>query len=86
MQANRQIKEIIGSNIQRQRLAKDMSRRTLAEKVGVDQMLVYKWERGLHRPADHNLAAVAVKLGRELAWFYVDRGPFDATKNGKKAA
>ncbi len=72
MQTTRQIKQVIGSNVQQLRREKGMSRRLFAEALGVDSMVVYKWERGLHRPNDLILALLAHFGDREPGWFYTD--------------
>lgn len=78
MQANRQIKQVVGSNIETARNAKGLTRRALAEKIGVDQGQVFKWERGLHRPVDASMTALSAALGRDVAWFYVDHAAVSA--------
>lgn len=72
MQAPRQIKEIVGSNIRAARSERGLSRRAFGDLIGVDQMLVYKWEKELHRPNDENLAALAEEMDVDLSWFYTD--------------
>jgi transcriptional regulator with XRE-family HTH domain len=72
MQAPRHIKEIVASNIASERERLGLSRRAFGQLIDADQMLVYKWERGLHRPSDENMAALAEKTGRDLSWFYTD--------------
>lgn len=72
MQAPRQIKQIIASNIASERERLGLSRRAFGDLIDADQMLVYKWERGLHRPGDENLAALARELERDVSWFYTD--------------
>jgi transcriptional regulator with XRE-family HTH domain len=79
MQAPPQIKEIVGRNIRSARDALKLSRRAFGELVGVDQMLVYKWENGQHRPSDQNLAALAKATGHEIAWFYTDHHSLEPT-------
>jgi transcriptional regulator with XRE-family HTH domain len=74
MQVDRQIRQIIGDNIAALRKEKGLSRRAFGDALGVDQMLVYKWERGVHRPNDVNLAALAAYSGHGPAWFYTDHG------------
>lgn len=73
MQAPLQIKQVVGQNIATARATLGLSRRAFSELVGVDQMLVYKWERGQHRPNDDNLASLASVTNRDVSWFYVDR-------------
>ena len=70
MQVPLHIKQVVGANIARARADLGLSRRAFGDLIGVDQMLVYKWERGDHRPNDENLAALAEALGRDIAWFY----------------
>lgn len=74
MQVTRQIRQIVGENILARRTEMKLSRRDLALKLGVDQGVIYKWERGLHRPSEQNLGQLAIELDRDVFWFYVDRG------------
>lgn len=72
MQGTRQIKQIVGENIRARRDAIGLSRRALGIKIDVDQNLIYKWERGQHRPTDENLSALSVELGTDIGWLYTD--------------
>lgn len=72
MQATPQIKQIIGANIKALRKAKGLTRRALADLIDADQMLIYKWERGMHRPADENLSALAIALHVDMAYLLTD--------------
>lgn len=68
-----QIKQIVGENIARRRAELELTRRALGTKAGgIDATSIYKWERGLHRPADESLAALASALGRDVAWFFAE--------------
>lgn len=78
MQAPLQIKQVVGLNIAAARADLNESRRAFGERIGVDQMLVYKWERGLHHPSAENMAALAVATRRDVSWFYVNRERKDA--------
>jgi len=71
-QVTGQIRTTVAGNIRAARLAADLTQRRLAEAMGVDQMLVSKWERGLHSPSEENFAALAEALRRDRAWFYMD--------------
>lgn len=71
-QETRQIKQLIGANI---RLARKLAGKTqlqLASTLEVDPIQVSRWERGLHRPSDGRVVALAQVLGQEPVWFYVD--------------
>jgi transcriptional regulator with XRE-family HTH domain len=74
-QPPRQIKDIVGANIRSARLARELTQSQVARHVGVESMAVSRWERGLVRPSDTNLQAVADILGRDPAWFFRDREP-----------
>ena len=74
-QPARQIKQVVGGNIADARKAKDLTQSQLARRVGVESMAVSRWERGLVRPSDANLQAVAQALGRDFVWFFRDREP-----------
>jgi len=78
MQAPLQIKEIVAQNIGASRAALGLTRKAFGELVDADPMLVYKWEKGLHRPNDDNLARLASCLKREIAWFYTDHSHAEA--------
>lgn len=71
-QAPSRFATLVGQNIKAARLSCDLTQRLLAERVGVDAMLVSKWERGRHRPNDQNLALIAEQTNRDLAWFYAE--------------
>jgi transcriptional regulator with XRE-family HTH domain len=66
---------ILAANILRARLSAGLTQRALAEQLNVDQMLVSKWERGIHRPSDENLAALSTALGLTVAWLYTEHPP-----------
>lgn len=57
-----------GRNIARARRALGMSQVDLAQRVGVCQQALSKWEGGVHAPNDRNRVALAAALGR---------GPYD---------
>lgn len=84
-QASSGIGPTVARNIRDGRLAAALTQRQVAEKIGVDAMLVSKWERGRHRPNDENLAALAQMLGREIVWFYTDHSR-TSNGNGRKAS
>jgi transcriptional regulator with XRE-family HTH domain len=62
----------LARNVRDARTAANLSQRKLAEKLDTDSSLVSKWERGVHRPSDENVAEMAEKLHIELDWFYTD--------------
>lgn len=72
MQGPGTLKRIAAANICFVRSSRGLSRRALAEAIGVDAMLVYKWERGLHLPNQRNLAALARFGDVHEAWFLTD--------------
>lgn len=67
------IKSIIGANVKLAREELEWTQLQLASRIGVDPMVVSRWERGKNRPSDGYLAAAAIALGRPQAWFFVDR-------------
>jgi len=75
MQTAPQLKQTVGINIAAVRSELRLSRRAFGDLVGVDQMLIYKWERGLNGPSRENLIALAAATGRDPSWFYADHGP-----------
>jgi transcriptional regulator with XRE-family HTH domain len=74
-QPSRQIKHVVGANIAQERNARKLTQSQLARRVGVESMAVSRWERGVVRPSDANLQAVADALGRDFVWFFRDRTP-----------
>lgn len=69
-QAPRHIPTVVGGNIRLGRLANDLTQGDLARVLGVDAFQVSRWERGLHRPSDDTLFAIADALGRDFVWFF----------------
>jgi transcriptional regulator with XRE-family HTH domain len=72
MQTTRQIKQIIGENIRARRDALGLSRRELGRRIDADQTMIYKWEKGMHRPEDRYLEALVPELGVDYAWLVTD--------------
>lgn len=63
----------VGANIKAAREAMGLTQRQLADLVnGVDSMAVSRWERGMHRPTDDNLFALADVLDQDPGWFYAE--------------
>ncbi len=74
--ASRSLAATVGDNIRRCRLAAGFTQHDLAVKLGSsDAMAVSRWERGVHRPNEENLVALAELLGRDVAWFYSESSP-----------
>lgn len=71
-QATSEIVTTVARNIRMSRAASGLTQRQVAEEIGVDSMLLSKWERAKHRPLDRNLAELARIFGRDIAWFYTD--------------
>lgn len=71
-QGTGQISTTLARNIRAARESADLTQRELAEHLDVDSVLVSKWERARHRPNNANLAAIAQRFGRDVAWFYTD--------------
>lgn len=55
------------------RCARSMSQAELAERLGVSQPLVGKWEAALSAPDEEQVARLAAVLAVQPAFFYVDR-------------
>lgn len=71
--ASRSLATILGANIRAARVRRGLTQGALASAVGVsDLMVVSKWERGVYRPSDENLLALARELGHPLPWFVTD--------------
>jgi transcriptional regulator with XRE-family HTH domain len=72
MQIIRQIKQIVGENIRVRRDELGLTRRELGRRIDADQTMIYKWEKGLHRPEDRYLSVLSLELGVDLAWLLTD--------------
>lgn len=48
------------------RESKLLSRRELAEKVGVSDMAIYRWEKGKYRPSMASLRKLVEVFGQEV--------------------
>ena len=62
----------LAGNIRAARDDAELTQRQLAQRIDVAQMLVSNWERGVNRPSDPNLFALAEALGVSVAWFYTE--------------
>lgn len=66
----------VGARIRYARQSMGMTQHELAVALGSgDAMKVSRWERGVHLPEGDSLVALAVVLGREPAWFYMQGEP-----------
>lgn len=70
----RNLAHIVGSNLRAAREALDLTQRELALRLGgkTDGQRISDWERGVNRPSDLSLVALADALQRDVAWFYTD--------------
>ena len=59
----------IGVRVAEIRTSRDQTQREVAAVVGVDTLAVSRWERGVTRPTDANLAALSVWADRPMEWF-----------------
>lgn len=71
-QVSGHIKSTIGANVKWAREARGWTQLQLASRIGVDPVVISRWERGKNRPSDAYLAAAAIALDRPEDWFYVD--------------
>lgn len=55
------------------------SRRALAERLGVDQMTIYKWEKGKQTPMADRLEAIAEATGVDPGWLLSGRAAHEST-------
>jgi len=66
-----QIRRTIAANIVRERRARDLTQRQLADALNVETMLVSRWERGAHRPSPlHEAKLAAMLFGGDIAALY----------------
>jgi transcriptional regulator with XRE-family HTH domain len=70
--AEQLLRERIGRNIVRARLASGLTQAALADELKVVRPQVSLWERGRRRPDPHHLIDIASKTGHDhdLGWFY----------------
>lgn len=80
------IKATVGRNVKVARDLRDLTQRELADLLDVDAFQVSRWERGVHRPSDETLFALAQVLDRDPAWFYTDHEPVADEPAGRAAA
>lgn len=73
----------IGKKICQYRIMAGMSRKVLAEYVGVSHQQVHKYENGLDRISACRLKKVAECVGREIADFYKIDGVPDLPKGSR---
>lgn len=71
-QASGDLATTVADNVRAGRVAARLTQRELAEAVGVDQMVVSKWERGRHRPSQENMIRLSSLLSQPVAWFYTE--------------
>jgi transcriptional regulator with XRE-family HTH domain len=65
--------ERIGARIRERRKELGLNQRQLADRLesdAVDNQRVSDWERGVHKPSERYMAAIAKALDRDVAWFY----------------
>lgn len=72
-QTTEQIKAIIARNIRCARDERGLSQRQLSVLMGVGEMQVSRWERGVVSPSHSNLTKLAAALELDAGWFYIDR-------------
>lgn len=74
--SNRSRPTTLSRNIRLARQSKGLSQNALAAKLGVSDLnVISKWERGVYRPSEENLIALAMLVSRDVAWFYTDHEP-----------
>lgn len=74
------LKALVGGNIASAREALRWSQVELARQIGVsDPQRVSKWERGIYMPSTDALTGLASALGKDLAWFFTDHAPENAS-------
>lgn len=71
-QAPSNLKQIVGANIRSARKRKALTQTQLAGLLGVPDMYVSKWERGLHRPNDSTLFALAEALDCDFVALFTE--------------
>lgn len=72
-QEPRQIPQIVGANLRAGRQRKHLTQHELAMLAGTQAFQVSRWEKGLHRPQDEMLAALAHALEMDFADFFTER-------------
>lgn len=62
----------LGRNIKALREGAKMTQRDLALVLGVYELAVSRWERGINTPSGANLAGLADTFGVTIGWLYTD--------------
>ena len=71
--ASRNLAATIGANLRIARADAGLTQHELAVRLGrCDAMAISRWERGVNRPSDENLFALAEVLGHDFTWFLTD--------------
>lgn len=60
------------SKITDARIAKDLTQRELADKIGVSHVAIYRWESGDRIPKATHLASIANALDVPIGYFFVE--------------
>lgn len=64
----------IGARLAHARTAAGLSQREMADRVGVKESTIEKWESGVTSPRGHRLSKLAGMLGVSISWILMGRG------------
>ena len=61
-----------GERIKKLRKSKGVTQRELAERLGISEQAISKWEKNLSNPSTKNLLQIAKIFGVSITYFYQD--------------
>lgn len=64
----------IGERLARARLAAGLTQREVADRIGVKESTIGKWESGETSPRGHRVSKLAGMLGVSISWILMGRG------------
>jgi transcriptional regulator with XRE-family HTH domain len=67
---DRDLSATFARNLRTARRDAGLTQRELARHIGIGEMRISDWERGIHRPNDNNFTAVCRALNQSPGWFW----------------
>lgn len=80
----KELDKAIGARVEKARKDKGLTRKQLAEQIGLDAGSIFKYERGERGFSPKQLGKVAVAVGKSLEWI-VNGVEFDVSQQAKSA-
>jgi transcriptional regulator with XRE-family HTH domain len=78
------VRQLVGENVRRIRLSRELSQEAVAERMGIDRAYVSALERGHRNPTIITLWLLAEALGVRLKDLF-DESPSDHVRAGRRA-